>query len=918
MANLLLEDGENLFLAALGDAWEARLVPRHTQSGWLLAGDARHTTLQQVAVSELICSGPESAGLPPTSEMAAAPLPELAEAAPILNSLPTAQAVIYLDFDGETVSGTQWNTSYNGGDDLVVSGPNFSSAQITSIWSGVAEDYSPFQINVTTDRAVFDATPIQRRTMVIFTPDSDWYGNYGGVAYVDVFSSNFTDPPAWVFTDQLSNSASYAAEAAAHEAGHIMGLHHDGTSSASYYSGNSTWGPIMGAAYSSTVSQWSRGEYSDANNTEDDLAIISSSRNGFGYRTDDHSDSFASASPMEISGVDLLTASGIIERSSDTDLFVFQTTGGQVSFDITSPSTDPDLHLQASILNASGGEVATDDSALPLAVSLQSDLGAGTYYLRVTGTALGTGSTGLTAYGSLGQYGVAGTVPTSTEWTATILSPQAEKVSLPTGTGLHLDAVATAGEVSWEVVESPVGQDVVLSSPLAASTDAVFSGPGAYRLRFSAHLSEEVRSDELLVEVESTVGTYADQVPQVELGSDLDVSASELTMEAIVMDDTPSLSYQWSVVSGPGQLSSPTAEEPVLAFSAADTPVVIRLEVSDGEQVGFDEVTLTARYQELQLASRESSATAWVGTQEPLEGWQFPGFDDGAWIQGFPGVGYDVENPSRRRIYLSEIGDGFNVANSMSGSSGSCYLRVPFEIEGSPQILSLTLRMKYDDGFVAYLNGTEIARDNIASGTPSWNSHALTNRNDEDALSYATFEIVVPEGALVAGTNVLAIHGLNYATGNSDRRFLISPLLEAVVAPTIGIETTPFEQSVATISDPNQRGDDDDPDGDGRNNLYEHAVGSDPSVADFPEPVLLADSSGTLRLRLPSPLPSDVRYQLEQSSDLSGAWLSFSEGTLSDGWTGILPETDSDLNVLVFSLPPATSGYFRLRMERVP
>ena len=178
--------------------------------------------------------------------------------------------MIYLDFDGETVSGTNWNSLYNGGSDIVAGGSGFSNAEIQSIWETVSEDYAPFNVNITTDRTVFNAAATNRRVMVIFTPDNEWYGATGGVAFVNTFGSSYYDEPAWVFTDQLlynsAPHAPYAAEAASHESGHSLGLSHDGDSGNEYYSGHgsgaTSWAPIMGSAYTATVSQWSKGEYS--------------------------------------------------------------------------------------------------------------------------------------------------------------------------------------------------------------------------------------------------------------------------------------------------------------------------------------------------------------------------------------------------------------------------------------------------------------------------------------------------------------------------------------------------------------------------------------------------------------------------------------------------------------------------------
>ena len=64
-----------------------------------------------------------------------------------------------------------------------------------------------------------------------------------------------------------------------------------------------------------------------------------------------------------------------------------------------------------------------------------------------------------------------------------------------------------------------------------------------------------------------------------------------------------------------------------------------------------------------------------------------------------------------------------DVQGPMAGGNASAFLRLPFSVS-NPAVDALTLRMKYDDGFVAYLNGREIARRNGCS--PQWNSTATT------------------------------------------------------------------------------------------------------------------------------------------------------------------------------------------------
>src|SRR6185503_15773299 len=103
---------------------------------------------------------------------------------------------------------------------------------------------------------------------------------------------------------------------------------------------------------------------------------------------------------------------------------------------------------------------------------------------------------------------------------------------------------------------------------------------------------------------------------------------------------------------------------------------------------------------------------------------------------------------------------------------GSAYLRIPFVVSDPAAIEFLTLRLKYDDGFVAWLNGQVVARAN-APMVIAWNSSATATRSDAAASAFEEFNLASARGLLRAGTNVLAIQGLNVNAGDSD--FLILP-----------------------------------------------------------------------------------------------------------------------------------------------
>ena len=128
--------------------------------------------------------------------------------------------------------------------------------------------------------------------------------------------------------------------------------------------------------------------------------------------------------------------------------------------------------------------------------------------------------------------------------------------------------------------------------------------------------------------------------------------------------------------------------------------------------------------------------------------------------------------PPAGNPYAQHIGT--NVKGEM-GDRTSAYVRLKFPVE-EIDFDTLRLRIRYEDGFVAYLNGQEVARRN-APGTPNWSSSATGIRANSQAIIEEIINI--PLDALVEGfENVLAIHGLNHAQDKAD--FLISASLEGL------------------------------------------------------------------------------------------------------------------------------------------
>ena len=141
--------------------------------------------------------------------------------------------------------------------------------------------------------------------------------------------------------------------------------------------------------------------------------------------------------------------------------------------------------------------------------------------------------------------------------------------------------------------------------------------------------------------------------------------------------------------------------------------------------------------------------------------WTTQGFiPDSDWTDGttITGVGYE-----RTSGYESLIGT--DVEGDMYQVSTSVYCRMEFYCDSVEPIEELLLDMKYDDGFIAYINGTEVYRTtNITSDVPG----DASARNHEAGYSYEQFDISSYKYLLNAGTNILAIHGINYSNTSSD------------------------------------------------------------------------------------------------------------------------------------------------------
>lgn len=193
--------------------------------------------------------------------------------------------VLFFDFDGQTVKSTYWNN----GNQFYATPSGFTATEIANIITEIKADYAAFPtILVTTDSTQYFSFPAGRRQRIIVTENNAWYGNAGGVAYINSITYT-TDVPGFVFSKALSYNQKYNWEACSHEAGHTLSLRHQSKYDAncvlvaSYNPGGNGEAPIMGVSYSQPIGKWWVGPTTSCTTIQDDATIITN-KNEPGYK----------------------------------------------------------------------------------------------------------------------------------------------------------------------------------------------------------------------------------------------------------------------------------------------------------------------------------------------------------------------------------------------------------------------------------------------------------------------------------------------------------------------------------------------------------------------------------------------------------------------------------------------------------
>lgn len=183
------------------------------------------------------------------------------------------------------------------------------------------------------------------------------------------------------------------------------------------------------------------------------------------------------------------------------------------------------------------------------------------------------------------------------------------------------------------------------------------------------------------------------------------------------------------------------------------------------------------------------------------EDWAAIDFDDSNWASGTTGIGFGTS-----RGFPELIQTEIDPRTVQEGAT-TVLMRIDFNIADLDTATAneLVLRMKYDDGFVAYINGTRVLNQNLRTNDLTWNSRANTHRNS-DAVLFEDFDLSEFKDLLVEGRNVLSIRGINSSASSNDMLFV-----PALVSRITNVAPNPAGMRYYTTDGTDPRGRDGQP-----------------------------------------------------------------------------------------------------------
>jgi hypothetical protein len=388
---------------------ESRVVPSGSTLSPFLASSP---TPQQIAL--LDANDIVVFGTPASSSSSTSSTTYSLSSVPQLSSLPGAKASIYLNFTGDfTPSWGAFSNITTPAYDIDGDPTTFTQTElnnITQIWQYVAEDFAPFNINVTTVQPTNMGHGYTQK--IDIGGGGSWLGFLsGGVSYIGSFLSQWVPNISFVFPDNLATGLPKdVGDSCSHEAGHSFGLYHQsqydssGNKIAEYYTGpGDGTAPIMGNSYNAPLSRWWLGPNDNgATDIQDDMAVISNSTNGFGYRDDSTGNTMATARALTVNNGQI-SGAGIIIKTTDTNFWSFTTGAGQITLNMNVAAGVNNLVGKLVLEAANGNVIATgdDNSSTAYSATITANVAAGTYYLVAESHG---------GYGDVGQYTLSGSI----------------------------------------------------------------------------------------------------------------------------------------------------------------------------------------------------------------------------------------------------------------------------------------------------------------------------------------------------------------------------------------------------------------------------------------------------------------------------------------------------------------------------
>lgn len=355
--------------------------------------------------------------------------------------------------------------------------------------------------------------------------------------------------------------------------------------------------------------------------------------------------------------------------------------------------------------------------------------------------------------------------------------------------------------------------------------------------------------------------------------------------------------------------------DPVLHFSPGQTTATLALkfsgpglapvaskvrlgltEVSNAvanNQLGELEISIAGLTTEDEVILRGSEWRYVPGTDQEAPStiaWRFPSYDDSEWQHGSSPLGYGL---SSLGLPLTEMRDHYT----------SLFLRQTFSLPRLAQLDKLILDATYDDGFIAWINGTEIVRSGAPAASDSNLPLTATATQPLDQPVRNQWEIATKDlPSLLPGTNQLAIRVLNESIGSPDLYFDTSLRLRTSLDLDGDQLPDSWEEEVILRSTENsltsilELHPDGDLDADAASNLSEYIAGTDPLDSESHLKLLLQVAALEEHLKIGFTQNPQRRYELQESPAPQGPWTTLRDIapiTITNQWNLIVPKRRS-------------------------